>query len=442
MLMLRPQGASYVKLVASLAAALIVLSPCVSVAQSGGDGSIYSRFGIGELRSFGSSQAEAMGGDGFALGSPLRGNFSNPAGWGDQLLTRLGTGLRYESVAATNAANEKSEVGFGTLDHVFFSFPLLSRRLGMGMAFAPFSRVGYTARQNGVLASTDGVQDPADYSVEFTGGGGLQKIDVGLGAKVGSFLSIGATANFIFGIIDEVQRTSFSDPEFSQTTISYSTRLSGASATIGLIGHAGSLLREKDALQLGLTFSLPAKLDGRRVSTIGRSLDKDTLGTDIDVDVDLPLRVGAGLVYSPSTKFTVMLDARYEPWTNFNTNVAFPGVTSGSAQLQDRIRLAMGVELLPSGNDLLSSYASQIAYRFGVFTDKSYVQPMPGQTLRSTGASAGISFPTRIPGTRIDMNFQVGRRGTTDNGLIKETFYRFGINVNIGERWFQKTRLG
>ncbi len=420
----------------------LLLGTAPALAQRSGDGSVYSRFGLGELRTFGSSQAEAMGGAGFAIGSPLRGNFSNPAGWGDQLFTRLQTGLRYESVVSTNAASDKSETAFGSLDHVFFSFPLLSRRLGMGISFAPFSRVGYTARQTAELEEVTGFQDPATYDVEFSGGGGLQRIDVGLGAKVTEFLSVGVSANVIFGIIDEVQETSFNSGVFGETILSYSTRLSGASASLGVIGNAGGLLRAQDALQMGLVVALPARLDGRRVLTIGQSLDKDTLGTDVDVDVTLPVRVGAGISYSTSPVFTVLLDGQYEPWTRLDTNVPFPGISAEGNRLEDRLRVSVGVELLPGGNDLFSSYWSRIAYRFGLFTDKSYVQPVAGETLRTMGASAGLSFPTRIPGTRIDVNFQVGRRGNTDNGLIKETFYRFGINVNIGERWFQKTRLG
>ncbi len=416
--------------------------PRVSVAQRGGDGSVYSRFGLGELRSYGSSQAQAMGGDGFAIGSPVRGNFSNPAGWGDQVLTRIQTGLRYESVVSRNAADDVSENAFGTLDHVYFSFPILSRRLGVGLSFSPFSRIGYTARQTAALDGVDGLQNPTDYVVEFTGGGGLQKIDVGLGARVTPNLSVGATANFIFGILDEVQNTTFDTGGFGETTISYSTRLSGASATVGVMGSAGGLLRERDALQVGVVVSLPVALDGRRVLTLGTSLDKDTLGTALDVDVDLPVRVGAGLLYTAGPKLSVMIDGRYEPWTKLNTNVAFPGVTADGSQLEDRVRLSLGVELLPGGNDLFASYWKQIAYRAGVFTDRSYVQPVAGETLKTIGASAGLSLPTRIPGTRIDINFEVGRRGNTDNGLIKETFYRFGLNLNIGERWFQKSRLG
>ena len=147
-------------------------------------------------------------------------------------------------------------------------------------------------------------------------------------------------------------------------------------------------------------------------------------------------------MYAASPRVMLMIDGQYEPWTKLTTDVPFPGISSEGNRLEDRLRVSLGVELLPGGNDLFSSYLKRIAYRVGVFTDKSYVQPIAGETLRTMGASAGLSFPTRIPGTRIDMNFQVGRRGNTDNGLIKETFYRFGINVNIGERWFQKTRLG
>ena len=103
---LKPVSFPVLLTIAFVVASFVPARP--SSAQRAGDGSVYSRFGIGDLRSFGSSQAQAMGGDGFALGSPLRGNFSNPAAWGDQLFTRVQTGLSYESDVARNAADEQS----------------------------------------------------------------------------------------------------------------------------------------------------------------------------------------------------------------------------------------------------------------------------------------------------------------------------------------------
>ncbi|MBT8401214.1 MAG: hypothetical protein KJO98_12110, partial [Rhodothermia bacterium] len=285
-------------------------------------------------------------------------------------------------------------------------------------------------------------EEPTPYAIDFSGTGGLQKVDVGLGYNVGSGLAVGASVNFVFGLIDEFRLTSFDSGLFASTRISNATRVSGTSATLGVQSTARSLLRDEDQLAVGAVFAFPMTLDGKKVLTIGESLDKDTLGTTSDVDMDFPWRLGVGAAYSPSRKVTIMAEGRFEPWSEFGANIPLPGLEAGTDGPQDRLRLSGGVEILPAGTDLFAPYLQQIAYRVGFFTDKSYVQPLPGEDLRSYGITGGLSFPTRIPGTRIDINLEVGRRGNTDNGLVRETYYRIGVNVNIGERWFFKRPLG
>jgi len=83
-----------------------------------------------------------------------------------------------------------------------------------------------------------------------------------------------------------------------------------------------------------------------------------------------------------------------------------------------------------------------MAYRAGIYTDASYVSPDPSERIRSVGVTAGLSIPTAIPGTTIDLNIDVGRRGTTSNGLVEDRYFRFGLNINFGERWFDRIPLG
>ncbi len=430
-----------VRALAGLAFAMLLTVSSDVLAQRSTQGSLYSRLGIGELQSFGSSQAQALGGEGIALGSSQRASFGNPAGLGNQLLTWAGAGLRYETVSATDELDNNSKVGYGSIDHLMFSFPILSRKLGFGASFSPYSRVGYNVRVTDELAGVNG-EDPTPYTIDFSGTGGLQKVDVGIGYSLTSGMAVGASVNFVFGLIDEFRRTTFESALFASTRISNATRVSGTSATFGLQSTGTSILRDEDQFAIGAVFAFPMTLDGKKVLTIGESLDKDTLGASTDVDMDFPWRLGVGAAYSPSRKVTMMAEGRYEPWSEFDSNISLPGLEPGGPGPQDRLRLSGGVEILPAGTDLFAPYLQQIAYRVGFFTDKSYVHPMPGEDLRSYGVTGGLSFPTRIPGTRIDINLEVGRRGNTDNGLVRETYYRIGVNVNIGERWFFKRPLG
>ena len=83
-----------------------------------------------------------------------------------------------------------------------------------------------------------------------------------------------------------------------------------------------------------------------------------------------------------------------------------------------------------------------MGYRLGFFYDPVYLSSNPDRKVNTIAVTGGLSLPTRLPGTRIDMNLEVGTRGAADPGLVRERFIRFGLNLNVGERWFMKTRLG
>jgi hypothetical protein len=158
--------------------------------------------------------------------------------------------------------------------------------------------------------------------------------------------------------------------------------------------------------------------------------------------VDIPWRFSGGVTYQPNSRWTLSTGGRFEPWTDFKSDLGFPGIEPGSTnRLSDYVQVGAGVEFLPAGSDLLAPYLSRIGYRLGFYYDRSYVSPVPDVSLKTTAFAAGLSLPTLLSGTRLDINVEVGRRGSTDDGLVEDMFYRLSANVNIGERWFQKPKL-
>ena len=106
------------------------------------------------------------------------------------------------------------------------------------------------------------------------------------------------------------------------------------------------------------------------------------------------------------------------------------------------MRLSAGVEVLPAGNNIFANYLARVAYRLGVFYDQEYIQPDGITDINTVGLTGGLSIPLGVPGTRLDVISEIGRRGQTGNGLVRDTFFKFGLNLNIGERWFVKRKLG
>ncbi|NNE34085.1 MAG: hypothetical protein HKN13_02540 [Rhodothermales bacterium] len=423
---------------------LLLLSMAGSAqAQSVRDGSIYSRFGFGELRFEATSQALGMGGGGTALRGARYTNFANPASFADQVLTSLSAGFNYETVTARDAADNTGRLSSGTLNFVQFSFPLKTQRVGVGFTFAPYSASRYRVRvENELITAT--TSDTTAYTIDYGGSGGLQQATFGVGIVAHKKLSVGIEGRAVFGSIEESQETNFLDNSYEPSILSTSSRYLGFNGTLGVLSTLPSVLRNNDLLTLGVTVSLPLQLDADRILTSGTPQERDTLNSSIEGEFDLPLAVAIGLSYRASAKVTAIADVRLEPWSNFSGTISLPGYSpaDGAANLRNRTRISGGIEWIPAGGDALASYVSRIGYRFGLFYDQSYISPSSASMIDIFGVTGGFSLPTLVPGTRVDLNMEVGQRGTTKNGLVKDLFLKIGLNVNVGERWFLKRRLG
>lgn len=426
-----------------VALAMLLCQPAGSAfGQNSGDGSIYSRLGIGELRSNTSSQVVAMGGGGLGLQSLNYVNFLNPASFADQVLTRVSAGVVLQRLDASDAQDNLSRLAEGTLGPVQFSFPIASRKMGVGLSFAPISRMSYRVQSEAWFRPDPAEPDTAMYITDFEGGGGLQEITAGFGYRLNQDLSLGASAGFVFGILEQSRRTSFPGSGYFDSPVSNSTRITGFRGSLGLLYDRTGLLGEADVVSIGATIGSPAFLSASRIRTLGDGFDRDTLAAGLEGDITLPFSGALGVAYAPSEHWTLLADARYEPWSSFESDLPLSGYDpAGASAFKDRVRVSGGLEFIPAGNDLISSFFARTAYRLGAYFDQAYVAPSPDVSLNSIALTGGFSLPTLFPGTRLDINLEVGSRGTTDNNLVRDVFYRVSANINIGERWFQQQKL-
>lgn len=412
-------------------------------AQSNGDGSPYSRFGIGTLTDFSSSQSQAMGEGGYAVRSLNYNPTANPSLWSDQVFTRLTGGA---SVEQTNVSGQgqSSQLTSGSLEGLQLSFPLYERTLGVGLAFQPYSQHNYRVQRR----VDDPPEDIPSYNRNLRGKGGLHRFKAGLGYRFNEILSVGASVDVLFGIVEKVRSTEFSDREFRNTTVSDATRLNGITGTFGATLTFADVLQEDDAFSVGSALALPSNLDGTRVLTTGegRNLTQDTLATT-DGEVSLPVRSRLGVAYKPNSSWTLTLDGLYEPWSTFSSSFGSRGLfgrpfpDSGDDTLTDRWQISAGTQFFPGADNPLSGFFGNTGYRLGATIERLYVQPEVDQPIRRYAVTGGFSFPTSLSGTRIDLNIKAGRRGTSDAPLVQDNFYSVSLHINFGERWFQQRKL-
>lgn len=413
-------------------------------AQVGNDyGSVYSRFALGQRYDLSTSQADAMGVSGVALRAGLYNGLANPALGADQTLTTFSASGAVRGVRATDASDATSDATAGDLALVQVGVPLIPGKLGLSLGYRPYSRVDYRATSDGEIVSED---ETIPYRSNLEGSGGLQRLSVGLGTSLfEGALTLGASAETIVGTIEYVERTEFptSTSAYTETRRAEATRLYGFTGTFGAAFTARSLARETDALTFAGALTLPTTLNASRAITLGTSLDRDTLSTSADGDVRIPLTARFGVAYASGPKFTATADAVYEPWQDFESDFSFGGFNpaSGTDDLRSRVRVGGGVEWTPGGGERNASYFQRVSYRLGAYSETSLVAP-EAQDVLARALTGGLSLPTRIGGSRIDLGFEVGTRGGTEGVLVRDRFWRGTLTFNFGERWFVRRRLG
>jgi len=431
-----------------VAAGLVAGTAPTAQAQSNGEGTIYSRFGLGSLGGFSASQSQAMGGGGYALRTLNYNPDANPALWSDQVFTRLSGSAAYRSTSVEDGQGNSGRLSSGNVQALQFNFPLYERSLGVGISFQPYSRSNYSATRTGQESIGPRQDAEARYETTFSGSGGLHRLRGGLGYRVNDMLSVGATADLLFGTLERRRRTTWATPQLRNTVVSDGVQLSGLTSTLG--GHLAlaDVFAEDDAFSIGASVTLPANLSGEQYRTLDEDLARDTLSTERG-DVTLPWKGRLGLSYQPNARWTVVLDGAFAPWSTFSSDFStgasetvpsrFPA--GGPGTLADRWRLSTGAEVVPAGDDQLAGYFAQAAYRFGGYAERMYVRPDQETTLYEFALTAGISLPTSLSGTRIDLNTTAGTRGTTTNSLVRDRFFGVSLHVNFGERWFQRRKL-
>ncbi len=422
---------------------LVSLLPAYSIsAQSQKDGSIYSRFGLGERQQFLTSRSQAMGGGGYALAGTRYTNFANPAALSDQVLTRFAGGFSFESIKVSAEGFDQGTVASGTLSAVQIGFPLVTNKTGLGFSFSPYTRVSYRVDSPAsIIADPENGGDTPLIS-RFGGSGGIQKLSMASGHRISRNVSLGLSLDYLFGIIEESQGSSFNSTLFVDRTVEKTLRLRGLTATAGARYVVPGLPTGK-ALVFGATISLPTTLSGKRALALTTAVGSDTLSTTSSGDVKLPLALALGVAYQPEARWTLIADASYEGWSSFESDFDLPGYSAASnSSFDNRLRLSAGAEFWPAGGRPFANYGTRIAYRLGVYSDQSYVSPDEDEPIRSLGITGGLSIPSLIPGTNIDLNIDIGHRGTTSNGLVRDRYIRFNLNINFGDRWFDRRPLG
>ena len=409
--------------------AFIMLSVLPAFAQNGIN-SPYSRYGVGSLSDQGVGINKAMGGIGIGLHERNTLNTLNPASFStvDTLTFLFDAGL-----SLTNGNYKENDVRVNarnsSLDYLAMQFRIV-RNLGFTASIMPYSNVGYSFSESSVIRDD---QDGELISTNsYAGEGGLRQISAGLGWAPFKFLSVGATAGYIYGELTHTISNTYSVASVLTRSKTYYSEMKGFKATLGVQASFEVL---KGQLAVGAVWSPATNFKGDGL-IYDQILDGNTSETTDTLRLydkfSIPSSVGFGITYSRE-KWLVGADFSMDAWS---------GVTlfgDDSFKGNDRIKVSFGGMFQPEKNN--SHLFRRSSYRAGLYLAQPYYCINDRKGPMEYGASIGISLPViNRWNNKIEFNIsgQYAHLKPSEPGMIEENYIRLNLGIAFNERWFTK----
>ncbi len=394
----------------------------------------YSRFGLGDLNPYGFGRSAAMGGASLASRYGQQINLSNPASYTaiDSLVFMFEFGIN------GTYSNFKNDLGSASVNNVNFQYMAMkfqvSSWLAASLGLLPFSDIGYAVDVNEEIDNVGAVL------TKYYGAGTVSNAYFGIAVEPLKNLSVGANLNYMFGKLNKNAEIYFLD----------------ASDFYGLQKYADFRLRDF-GLDFGVQFTVPLKKEKKIIFagvlenkpdytslfsditlknlSYGNTIDRDTLVYDDETrgSIKMPLTYGGGISFVKKDVLELNLDYFHQSWSE----ATFFG--EKGKHLTDLNKFAAGAEWIPNKFSI-RSYTSRIAFRAGLKYEETYLVFGDNQ-INDFGISFGVGLPIYRSSSTINIAAELGRRGTTENGLVLEKYARLNFSVNLYDLWFSKRRF-
>ncbi|MBK5286764.1 MAG: hypothetical protein JJE25_15340, partial [Bacteroidia bacterium] len=405
------------------------------------------RYGIGDIPFEGFAKNIGMGGIGIAYRPPYNVNPINPAAYSAITLTtfEIGASASFTRLTTTSLQQKKSDA---TFSYFALGFPVVKNKWGAALGLVPFSDVGY--KINEAIADTNA----GGINNSYEGSGGVNRFFIGNSVSLFKNFSAGVNASYLFGTLKRTSRIEFSNVNFFNSRYTETASIKSVYFSYGMQYVIDSLpkrvksdstaftkVKTDRSLSFGFTFSLPTNLSAEKnllgenyVSSGVLTYVRDTIintegakGT-----IDLPYSVGFGFVFKKGNQLLIGADASMQNWKNFS-------YFGEDDLLRNSLHISSGAQFTPDERAMKSWWQS-VQYRFGMFYNQTYLQLKTSQ-LDEYGLTLGMGLPLRKGLSTIQLSAQLGRRGTTENNLIREDFVRFTLGITFNDRWFIKPKF-
>jgi long-subunit fatty acid transport protein len=271
----------------------------------------------------------------------------------------------------------------------------------------------------------------------FNGNGGTTYAFIGGGYRYKGF-SVGANFGYIFGTINHFKEITGIDTfKVNHARFANSTKIGGIYWKAGALYETN--FNKKLGMRAGVTFAASQNITARRdeywysVSSADPTIfDTARSLTDVKNTTTIPMAYSAGFHMIGIDKWMVGIDFSGASWSDFRNFGARDSVADNA------YKISVGGEYTPNMASI-TRYFDRVTYRVGFSYGQDHVY-LRGTNINYYSGTVGMSLPFRRATDRIHMAFEMGSRGTTANGLLRETFTRFSLGISLNDRWFVKRR--
>jgi hypothetical protein len=409
----------------------------------------YSAFGVGDLQFNGFAQQQSLGRITQGVRSFVDYSISNPASYSALRYTSYQVGMHAIDATFENSTQSQhtQTMAFG---YFSLGFPIKSKggAGGLGAVFGlqPYSAIGYSSFSNTVDTSTGFYQNVQE------GSGGLNRFYAGLGWRITPKISIGFNASYMFGQLITTDKVYFNvDSSYLDYREDRTRFAGGLNFDVGIQLHDSIGPKEKDnkiGYVIGATYHLGSNINASQqlyARTVFRTATQDfrrdtvlfTDGQQGTLAIPEAIRFGVGFG-NGSKKRRWFLSAEYftqnwKEYTSFGNSEQLSNLQSAS------LGFSYQPEMAEYETDVSKKYYKFVNYKLG-FRYANTRLTLNNTQLTEYGINFGLSLPVK-PFKRVSylhLGVEYNSRGSVNDNLIRENYYRFVLGFTLVDRWFRR----
>lgn len=400
-------------------------------------GSTYSSFGLGMPNDYRGPHSGGMNLVGTAIFDDRISSTANPALLGTNRFTNINGGFNITGYSSTDESGTSNSTHIQA-NQLQISLPIYRDRFGISASLLPETNYNFRVYDSGILEEDQThAGERLNYESEILGTGGLNRLEVGAGYRLGRLLYVGVAPSFYFGTLERQNDYSIDSEGFDPVNFTRKTSYTGFGGRVGLLNMIPGVVNPNDVLAIGATASMPVSLNAERRVETQRGAEMITI-RDSDYygerTIEYPFDVSFGINYVVNN-FRISSDVLYQNWSSyepfdFNENVDYI----------DRFRIGLGTQFSGYNPNTPPSFFEDLIYRAGISYDTGNMQ-INNETVNSWRASVGIGIPTQQRTSSFNINFDYGGRGTQAGGLIEEEIFEIRLSFNLSEFMFFRPRF-